>query len=72
MNLNKKEVEELISNYKIGKLIKYNKVKTGVANHNWFITTNQGKFVLRCVNEDKTIKKLKSEFEYLNYLSLLR
>jgi homoserine kinase type II len=68
MELTQNEIREICSKYNIGNLIKSQKVGIGVANHNWFITTENGKFVLRCVNEDKSKKNLDSEFAYLNYL----
>jgi len=69
MELTQNEIREICLKYNLGNLTKFQKVDIGVANHNWFITTAKGKFVLRCVNEDKSKKDLDLEFAYLNYLS---
>ncbi|MDD4353013.1 MAG: phosphotransferase [Candidatus Nanoarchaeia archaeon] len=68
MTLKNSEIKEICSNYNIGDIIKFKKFGQGVVNNNWLIITNKGKFVLRAVNEEKSINNIKSEFKYLNYL----
>lgn len=67
MDLTKKDVNYLVSRYDIGPLADYKQFEKGVANYNWLINTDNGKFVLRCVNQWKKTRDIKFELKYLEY-----
>ena len=46
-------------------VIAFEKARLGVANHNWILTTAQGRFVLRCVYEGKSVRDLDAEFTFI-------
>ena len=44
--LNKKDIQEITRAFNLGKLIKYNGIKEGIENTNYFIQTNKKKVIL--------------------------
>ena len=44
--LNKVNIEEILSNYSIGKLKNFKGIEDGIENTNYFLLTNNGKFIL--------------------------
>ncbi len=68
MKLSSKELQEILSNWNIGEVLRYSNAEKGEVNHNWIVKTKRGKFVLRKVSKYKQVKDLNFEFTYLNYL----
>jgi len=68
MQLSKKQIEEILDNWDLGKLKSYKKAEKGLVNHNWIIKTNKGKYVLRGVIFFRELKDIKFEIKYLDYL----
>jgi len=68
MQLSKKQIEKILNNWNLGKLKNFKKAEKGVVNHNWIITTNKGKYVLRGVVFFRKLKDVKFELKYLEYL----
>lgn len=68
MNLSKKEIEDILSDWNLGKLKKFKKAEKGVVNHNWLITTTKGKYVLRGLVFFRKRKDVNFELKYSNYL----
>ena len=44
--LNQNKIEEILSNYNLGKLESFKGIKEGIENTNYFIQTEKGKFIL--------------------------
>ena len=44
--LNKKDVEEILSNYNLGKLDEFKGIEEGIENTNYFLLVNKKKFIL--------------------------
>lgn len=61
-------IKIILGNWGIENTISCKKAEKGVSNHNWIVKTNEGKYVLRKVRQDKKLSELKFELEYLNYL----
>ncbi|MFT4307906.1 MAG: phosphotransferase [Candidatus Woesearchaeota archaeon] len=68
MELSREALDGIWSSYGRGAIISFEKARMGVANHNWMITTSEGRFVLRCVNTDKSECDLTAEFDFIRTL----
>ncbi len=68
MKLSEEEVNSLLSNWDIGKLISYKKSTKGESNHNWVVQTKEGKFILRRAPNFRKLKDLRFELFYLTKL----
>ncbi len=66
MILKKPAVQKLVSNYPIGRLIGYWKIKKGFQNYTYIISTDKGKYILRIG------KKTKKESDILFEINFLR
>ena len=51
----KKNIEEILSNYSIGKLNSYEGIKEGIENTNYFLVVNHKKYILTVY--EKRVKK---------------
>jgi homoserine kinase type II len=69
MKLSRTQANDLISKWNIGSLVSYKKTAEGVANHNWILKTDKGKFILRGVAKDRKLNELLFELEILKELS---
>jgi Ser/Thr protein kinase RdoA (MazF antagonist) len=58
MKLTKPQVEKILKNWNVGKLISYKKAEKGVVNHNWIVNTTKGKYILRKLHNDYKIKDI--------------
>jgi len=45
-NLQRSEIKNILNDYNLGKLVKFNGIKEGIENTNYFIKTSQNKFIL--------------------------
>ena len=45
-NLQRSEIKNILNDYDLGKLVKFNGIKEGIENTNYFIKTSQNKFIL--------------------------
>ena len=68
MRLTNKEIKEVLKNWNIRDIKKIKKAEKGVVNHNWIIKTSEDEYILRGLSEDKKIKGLKFELNYINNL----
>ncbi|MDD5254130.1 MAG: homoserine kinase [Candidatus Nanoarchaeia archaeon] len=68
MNLDKKDIENLIRSYPIGKLISFEGINTGFMNYSYILTTDKGKFVLRIGKKTKKQEDILFEINLLNSL----
>ena len=68
MELGREALDGIWSSYGRGAIISFEKARMGVANHNWMITTSEGRFVLRCVNADTSERDLAVEFDFIGTL----
>jgi len=66
--MDKEKIKKIISNWRIGELIRYQQAKKGVVNINYILKTNKGKYILRELGKNKKLKELKFELKYLIYL----
>jgi len=66
--MEKEKIEDIVSDWDIGKIISYQKAKKGVCNTNWILKTTKGKYILRNLAKFKKRGELKFELNYLNYL----
>ncbi|MFH0905942.1 MAG: phosphotransferase [archaeon] len=67
-SLQKLNIENILSNYNIGKLISYEKSNFGVSNENYILKTTSGKYILRKYAFHKTFSNVNFEIKFLNYL----
>ena len=44
--LNQKKIEEILSNYSLGKLDSFKGIEEGIENTNYFLSVNKKKFIL--------------------------
>ena len=66
--MNKREIEALLKNWDIGKLVSHRQARKGVVNINWILKTTKGRYVLRKVAQFVASSGLKFELDYLTYL----
>ena len=45
-NLQRSEIKNILNDYNLGKLVKFNGIKEGIENTNYFIKTSQNRFIL--------------------------
>ena len=69
MELDHKEINEILERYDIGALVDFEKMKEGISNQNWIITTRKGKFVLKCIAKDRRIEELLFEHAFIKHIS---
>jgi homoserine kinase type II len=65
---NEEEIEKILDNWDIGKVVYIKKLNKGAVNNNWLIKTNDNKYVFRKFNKEHKISNLKFELSYLLYL----
>jgi len=66
--MDQREIETLLENWNIGKLVSCREAERGVVNINWVVKTSQGKYVLRKITHFTRIEDLRFELNYLTYL----
>ncbi len=64
----KYNINKILSNWDIGKIISFKQIKKGIVNTNFIIKTSKGKFILRKQADFKKVSELKFEIKYLKYL----
>lgn len=67
--LNKDEIEKIISLYSIGELVEYKGIAKGIMNTNYLIITTKDKYILRILEGDRELTDEIRELEYLEYIS---
>ena len=50
-NIEQSELEVFLSNYSLGELVSYQGINAGIENTNYFVTTENGEFVLTIFEE---------------------
>ncbi|OLE90399.1 MAG: hypothetical protein AUF79_10440 [Crenarchaeota archaeon 13_1_20CM_2_51_8] len=63
-----KEAKDAVRAWNIGRVENCRYVRQGEVNHNFFIRTSKGKYVLRQAAHHRTSAELEFELSYLNYL----
>ena len=63
----KKKIIEILQNYDLGKLIRYNLLTNGFANENYRIETNRGTFLYR-ICKQQNLKEISNEIDFLHIL----
>jgi len=66
--MDQKEIETLLENWDIGKLLSCRRLERGVVNINWIVIASRGKYVLRRIMHFTKIEDLRFELDYLTYL----
>lgn len=68
--LTESEIGEIINQYNVGKMVKYNGISKGIMNSNYLIETENNKYILRILEGDRVIEEEKKELKYLEHLSI--
>ena len=68
--INKSELEELLKNYNIGNLIKYEEIKEGVENSNFKIFTSENIFILTIFEKRVAKNEIPFFIKLMNYLNM--
>jgi homoserine kinase type II len=66
--MNKKQIQQIINAYDLGKLVSYKPTVYGLANDNCIVKTDRGKYIFRCFNEHRRVEEVLYEIDLLNYL----
>jgi homoserine kinase type II len=66
--MNKKQIQNMVSNYNIGKFISYEPTPCGCVNNNYIVKTTKGKYILRVYMEPRKLTSLMYEAEFTDYL----
>ncbi|MFH0906295.1 MAG: phosphotransferase [archaeon] len=69
MKLEKKQIQKIFLRYNLGNVLSYSKAERGVVNHNWVVTTDKGKFVLRGLTKFRRKRELLYEHQFLKKVS---
>ncbi|UCD20779.1 MAG: phosphotransferase [archaeon] len=71
MKLSKKEILEVAKQFDLGKMLNYKLIEGGLANYNYILKTNKGKFIIRIVGDTTRYKveHLKLQFRVLYFLN---
>lgn len=67
-NFSSKEIEKILLNYNLGKLVSLKPIINGTVQTNFFLTTTNGRFVFRYY-ENRSKESVLFEIELLNYLT---
>lgn len=67
--MKEKEIRKILRQWNLGDLVSYKKAEKGVVNTNWIVKTSKGKYILRRLGQNKKLKELEFELEYLDYLT---
>ena len=54
--LNKNEINEILSNYNLGKLESFKGIKEGIENTNYFLLVNKKKYILTFMKKELNLK----------------
>jgi Ser/Thr protein kinase RdoA (MazF antagonist) len=68
MELDADNLNDIWPSYDRANIISFEKSRMGVVNHNWILTTSEGRFVFRCVSTDKSERDLDVEFSFTETL----
>lgn len=70
MNLTKKEFLKISDKFGLGIVKNYKLIKGGLVNHNYFLETRNGRYIVRIIrsNNPEKIKHLKLQFKIFDYL----
>ena len=68
--LNKKDIQEITKAFNLGKLIKYNGIKEGIENTNYFIQTNKKKVILTIFEKRVKVSDVPYFVKYMLALNL--
>ena len=67
--LNEKEIQSIINDYPIGNLIQFRGIEEGIENTNYFIKTNEGKFILTIFENRVDSKEVPFFINLMNFLN---
>ena len=68
MPVEKQDLLKILRNYDIGKVSNIVLTSTGQVNDNWIVKTDKGKYILRKIALDRSVREVKFEFEFLEFL----
>lgn len=68
LTVNRASIEKFLTNYDIGKLVSFKRVKKGFANRVFYLRTTQGEYILKIAVRNNPNNRFKYEVELLEHL----